>query len=244
MYTYEQSVKDSWNTERRLRYMKTEWNFEYKFMEGRLPKCQNDVQREIMKKEIELVKKDKEDCENLLIGIGVEPVKDFRFDSNNWNDPENTYEYRKQFKMLRKRHHRYTVKLWEEKQNKIEWDERMNGEPNYFYDLLPDLKEDILDKVYRSCFNECMKQLLTVKIRDNHDLYILPAHERYDVSYKTISLVPWLLYNDNWVQRDFWIKDRRTETSTTDLKDYLKENGFKVTTKMTKTELIRLCLSF
>jgi hypothetical protein len=123
---------------------------------------------------------------------------------------------------------------------KHEWDERMNGEPNYFYDLLPDLQKEIMEKVYRSCFNECMKQLLTEEIM----LYMPFNGRRYRSSYKTISLVPWSCSNGCWFQRMTNGTNRITEELNNDLKDYLKANGFKVTTKMRKIELVRMCLSF
>lgn len=127
---------------------------------------------------------------------------------------------------------------------KHEWDERMNGEPNYFYDLLPDLQKEIMEKVYRSCFNECMKQLLTVKRRVyDYGIYIPSPRERYK-TYKYISLKAWHHDDNCWFQTYVSNKNRITEELNNDLKDYLKANGFKVTTKMRKIELVRMCLSF
>jgi hypothetical protein len=162
----------------------------------------------------------------------------------------------------------------EKRQKKVEWDERMNGEPNYFYDLPSDIQEKIIDKSYRLNFNECMKELpnaeITTKIKKKialdiwsywnylcftygfWDVYTRSQHEpEYDYGRDRLA---WLfdLRARSWgIECDKCGGNPRrrkckkcTVVTNDDLKNHLIANGFKGVSKLKKYELIRKCISF
>ena len=135
---------------------------------------------------------------------------------------------------------------------KHEWDERMNGEPNYFFDLPDELQEMIREKVCRSSFQMCLKEMMwdnemakigVISLKKLKAPYIHPG-----IRVKT-GFIP---LNAHWNVRDDWWQTiyynldgpKMTKRTCNEMKTYLENNGFNGLKSKNKTQLIRLCLSF
>ena len=145
---------------------------------------------------------------------------------------------------------------------KHEWDERMNGEPNWFYDLPDELQEMIKEKACRSSFQTCLKEMLwrhnmlKVGVKPSYRLEtpgwrcwrnLKEPHRNVYPRDGFIHLTPaWKNMDGSWWQthNHEWDGPNKTKTTSNDMKTYLENNGFTGLKSKNKTQLIRLCLSF